>query len=88
MVTEINIAQLENTIKLPHARISEWHDTNVAEIKCFIGILIWISLSQFSSIESYWYKSSRFQNNISFNLMGWFTSLTTLSKSAHIKFFR
>lgn len=42
----------------------EWRDTNNEESECFIGILIWMSLCYFPSIESYWSKGVLYDNKI------------------------
>ena len=70
MVTETNryAAQSKASTKLPKARIHEWYDTDQKEMECFIGILIWMGLSQYPSIESYWSKSVLYENKIR-NLM-------------------
>lgn len=47
---------------LPHARINSWHDTNVAEIEKFFGIVIWMGLCRFPSLQCYWSKNPIYKN--------------------------
>lgn len=57
-------AQCGAAEKLPKVRIQEWGDKNNEAIECFIGILIWMSLRQFPSIEWYWSNSVVYDNKI------------------------
>lgn len=66
MVTETNryANQCKAKQNAPKARIHNWLDTNIEEMKIFIGILIWMGLVQYTSIELYWSKKSIYQNVI------------------------
>lgn len=66
MVIETNryAAQCKASTTLPKARIHQWRDTNLEEMECFIGILIWMGLCQYPSIESYWSRSVLYHNKL------------------------
>lgn len=70
MVEETNryAAQMKNKETHRKARINDWQDTNIEEIQIFIGILFWMGLAQFPSIESYWSKKNIYHNRVK-NLM-------------------
>lgn len=66
MVTETNRygAQCQKKETAPKARIHNWQDTNVEELQRFIGLLLWMGLVQYPSIESYWSKMNIYSNAI------------------------
>jgi hypothetical protein len=58
MVTETNryAAQCRAKQNAPKAIIHDWQDTTAVEMKKIIGIILWMGLVQYPSIESYWSK--------------------------------
>jgi hypothetical protein len=48
----------------PKARIHDWQDTRAVEMKKCIGIILWMGLVQYPSIESYWSKMPIYENFI------------------------
>lgn len=48
----------------PHARITSWHDTDLAEIEKFLGVIIWMGHCRFPSLQSYWSKNPSYKNHI------------------------
>lgn len=66
MVEETNryAAQVKNKATNRKARINDWYDTNTDEIQIFIGILFWMGLAQFPSIESYWSRKNIYYNRV------------------------
>lgn len=47
----------------PHSRIGKWQDTNIIEMKKFLGLLIWTGLVPLPSYELYWSNSFIFSTN-------------------------
>ena len=44
------------------SRVNSWTDTNVQEIKQFLGLFCWMGMIRMSSIDSYWRTTSLFKN--------------------------
>nr|XP_022913143.1 piggyBac transposable element-derived protein 4-like [Onthophagus taurus] len=66
MVVETNRygAQCLAKNQLRRARITSWHDTTVPEMKKFLGIVLWMGLCQFPTLQAYWSKSPIYKNFI------------------------
>lgn len=66
MVVETNryANQCKAKEKAPKARVQHWYDTNITEMKKFIGILFWMGLCPYPSIECYWNKNMLYQNKL------------------------
>jgi hypothetical protein len=47
------------------ARLNDWKDTNSDELRHFFGIIIWMGLTNYPSIESYWSTKKIYRNGIS-----------------------
>lgn len=50
-------------------RLSKWIDTTVDEMKKFLGLLLWMGLVKYGSIEDYWSKSPLFSNEVASKVM-------------------
>jgi len=48
----------------PHARIGQWRDTNVDEMRQFIGLVIWMGLVSLPCIENYWSTNRLYRNSV------------------------
>lgn len=66
MVSETNryAYQCKAKESAPKARIHRWQDTDIPEMKKFIGILLWMGLCQYPSIESYWSTCVLYHNKV------------------------
>ncbi|KAF2900149.1 hypothetical protein ILUMI_06033 [Ignelater luminosus] len=66
MVTKTNryAAQCKAKDTAPMARIHDWRNSNIAEMKRFIGLIFWISLYTYPTVECYWSKSILYQNKL------------------------
>ncbi|KAG5892800.1 hypothetical protein JTB14_007302 [Gonioctena quinquepunctata] len=66
MVEETNRYALQNREKSEKksARIATWRNTDVAEMERFLGIVIWMGLCRFPSLQSYWSKNTLYPNHI------------------------
>ncbi|XP_017478567.1 PREDICTED: piggyBac transposable element-derived protein 4-like [Rhagoletis zephyria] len=47
---------------LPHSRIQKWTPTDRDEIEKLLGIIIWMGLCPFPSMQSYWKKNTIYPN--------------------------
>lgn len=58
IVTETNryAAQLLSTPLGPHSRLKDWKETNAAEMKKFLIIIMWMGLERLPKIQNYWAK--------------------------------
>ncbi|KAJ8938258.1 hypothetical protein NQ314_011553 [Rhamnusium bicolor] len=56
---------LENNTVRRSSRYKEWKDTNVQEMKMFLGLRIWMRLVNMPSIESYWSDKRIYKNEMS-----------------------
>ncbi|KAI4457553.1 piggybac transposable element-derived protein 4 [Holotrichia oblita] len=48
----------------PKARIHKWKDTNIEEIKTFLGLVVWMGLEKLPKLCSYWSKNSLYNCRI------------------------
>jgi len=68
IVTETNrfaaqkIASFQNLS--PHSRLRAWYDTDIGEIKNFLGVVLWMGLVQLPSYDHYWSTSPVFHTNV------------------------
>lgn len=65
IVQQTNLYASQKSVKttLPWARIRSWKDTNIEEMKLFIGLLFWIGLVQMPKLNCYW------SNNLAIGLL-------------------
>ena len=52
-----------------HSRLKSWADTDVAEMKLFIGILLWMGLVKLPRISSYWSRDKLYINGVASAVM-------------------
>lgn len=72
IVTETNRngkQNLQDQMTSPRSRLAAWKDTNVDEMKRFIGILLWMGLMKLPSISSYWSRDCLYRNGIASTTM-------------------
>jgi len=55
------VQQISSKHISPHSRLTKWRDTNINEMKQFLGTLIWTGLVQLPSYELYWSSSEIFK---------------------------
>jgi hypothetical protein len=48
----------------PKSRLKEWVETDIVEMRTFLGIIIWMGLIPQPSITSYWSKNDIYKSNI------------------------
>lgn len=48
----------------PHSRLRAWYDTDIGEIKNFLGVVLWMGLVQLPSYDHYWSTSAVFHTNV------------------------
>ncbi|XP_060878192.1 uncharacterized protein LOC132950676 [Metopolophium dirhodum] len=67
IVTETNryAGQLLSTPLRRHSRLNAWKETNAAEIKRFLGIIMWMGLEHLPTIQNYWAKKGIYSSKIS-----------------------
>ncbi|KAE9528590.1 hypothetical protein AGLY_012165 [Aphis glycines] len=67
IVTETNryAGQLLSTPLRRHSRLNAWKETNAAEIKQFLGIIMWMGLEHLPTIQNYWAKKGIYSSKIS-----------------------
>ncbi|KAL5244229.1 hypothetical protein ACI65C_011639 [Semiaphis heraclei] len=67
IVTETNryAGQLLSTPLRRHSRLNAWKETNAAEIKRFLGIIMWMGLEHLPIIQNYWAKKGIYSSKIS-----------------------
>lgn len=66
LVQETNkyAAQKSEKTNLPWARIRNWKDTNIQEMKIFLGLQIWIGLVQMPKLVCYWSNNVLYSNEV------------------------
>jgi hypothetical protein len=66
MVIETNryADQKGKITQLPKARIKNWKNTNINEMKFFLGLQIWIGLVQMPKLSNYWSNNVLYSNEI------------------------
>lgn len=60
----IKTNQLIDTHMKVNPLITRWIDVDIPEIKIFLGICMWMGITPFPSIASYWSKNIIYQSNI------------------------
>lgn len=67
IVTETNryAGQLLSTPLRRHSRLNAWKETNTAEIKQFLGIIMWMGIEHLPTIQNYWAKKGIYSSKIS-----------------------
>lgn len=67
LVTETNryASQLISTPLKTKSRLNRWVDVTAKEMKTFLGICMWMGLTTFPSIASYWSRNLLYESNIS-----------------------
>lgn len=48
-----------------YARITLWNDINLADLKQFLGMIVWMGLDQKPELQDYWSQNILYQNKIS-----------------------
>jgi len=46
------------------SRFKTWADTNPEEMKCFLGLLLWMGLVHMPTIDSYWSNICLYRNSV------------------------
>jgi hypothetical protein len=49
----------------PKSKLKEWVETDIVEMRTFLGIILWMGLTPHPSITSYWSKNYIYKSNIS-----------------------
>lgn len=63
--TNIYAQQAKEKNKFPKSRLrTTWIDTNEEELEIFFGILLWMGLCRFPTLQNYWSKSLLYQNEV------------------------
>jgi len=52
-----------------HSQIQNWTDTNAAEMRRFMGLLLWMGLVKMPALKCYWQTSSLYQNGVASSVM-------------------
>lgn len=47
-----------------NSRLSKWNDCDAAEMKKFLGLLIWMGLKKLPKISDYWSTDALYENNV------------------------
>ena len=67
MVDETNrnaCQNLDGELTSPKSRLANWQDTDVNEMRKFIGIVLWMGLVNLPSIANYWSRDCLYRNGI------------------------
>jgi hypothetical protein len=68
--TKVNAHQnLAGNNASANSRLANWQDTDVNEMKKFIGILIWMGLVKLPTIANYWSNDALYRNGIASTVM-------------------
>jgi len=46
----------------PKSRLKEWVETDIVEMRTFLGIIMWMGLTPHPSIASYWSKNDIYES--------------------------
>lgn len=52
-----------------NSRLSKWKDCDAAEMKKFLGLLIWMGLKKLPKISDYWSKDILYENKVASSVM-------------------
>jgi len=69
MVEETNCNAKQVLESAVESRLKMWHETDAYEMRQFIGLLIWMGLVHFPSLDKYWSNDMLYCNSVATSVM-------------------
>jgi len=68
--TNRNAEQYLKSIRLSRSsRFHSWEPITLEDMTKFIGLLLWMGVVKYPTIEDYWSKAERYENNVASKIM-------------------